>query len=490
MSTIDKKAINESIDRREPFTITFRYADRDLNMTIDGIFAKLLAIHDQLFILNSVISVMRELMGNAQKANAKRVFFTASGLDINNPEDYKKGMKTFRTHFMQKPDEMSGLLMKSDFTVCIDFSITDADISISVRNNAAVLPREMERIMLRIEKAKLYKNLLEAYNDIEDNSEGAGLGIALIVITLKNIGIDPSLFSIERGSSATTVSLRIPRQIKPGMIVSVVKDRILKDITDLPPFPANIVRIMDLCDDPNSSFDIIAGGIMSDPALTSSVLKLSNSAAFISGKRIESVYESVRILGIRNIRAMVMASGARHIMEQRYARYEEIWEHSNRVACYARHIGQKYHGAGVVERASLAGLLHDLGKIILIAAEPNTAKKIREESRNRMLLTETFMEEIAIGISHSTIGGMVVEKWNFPPYLVEAIRCHHDPLKASASTEAVVGAVYLANMFCGIESRKYDFHYLYESMLQKYQLADEKAFNEYHAVLKKSYEAQ
>lgn len=490
MTAIDKRAINDSIDRGEPFTISFKYADRELSRIIDGVFSKLLTLHDQLYILNSVISIMREVVANAQKANAKRVYFTGSGLDINKPEDYRKGMKTFKTHFMQNPDEMSSLLMKSDFTVSIDFGVNERELSLSVRNSASVLPGEMERIRHRMAKAGIYKNLLEAYNDIEDSTEGAGLGIALVIITLKNIGIDTSLFAIESGGHATTVALRIPREIKPGSVVSVVKDRIIRDITELPPFPANIVRIMELCDDPNSSFDVIAGGIMSDPALTSGVLKLSNSAAFVSGKRIESVYDAVRILGIKNVRSMVMASGARRIMEQRYSRYEEIWEHSNRVACYARHIGQKYHGAGVVERASLAGLLHDLGKIILISAEPATAKKIREESKNRMMITETFMEEIAIGISHSTIGGMVAEGWNFPQYLVEAIRCHHDPLKASPASEAVVSAVYLANMFCGIEARKYEYHYIYESILDKYQLGSEKDFNDYHAVLKKSYETQ
>ncbi len=490
MTRIDKKAINDCIERRAPFTVAFKYADRDLSMSIDGIFARLLTARDQLYILNSVISIMREVVANAQKANAKRVYFTGSGLDINNPDDYKKGMKTFKTRFMQKPEEMSSLLVKSDFTISMDFGFDDGGLSISVKTNAAILPREMERIKHRLESARFYKNLLEAYNNIEDGSEGAGLGIALVVITLKNIGIDPSHFTIVSDKHSTTVGLRIPAQIKPGIIVSAVKERILKDITELPPFPANIVRIMDLCDDPNSSFDAIGGAIMSDPALTSSVLKLSNSAAFVSGKHIENVFEAVKVLGIKNIRAMVMASGARQIMEQRYARYEEIWEHSNRVACYAKHIGQQFHGAGVVERAYLAGLLHDLGKIILVAAEPKTAKKIAEEARSRLLITETFMEEIAIGISHPAIGGMVAEGWNFPEYLVEAIRRHHDPLGSSASSEAVVDVVYLANMFCGIETRKYEFQYIYESILQRYQLQDEKAFDAYHAILKKTYAAQ
>ncbi len=487
MGGIDKKAINDLIRKRQPFSLSFKFADLNTIMTIDGIYAKILTAHDQLYLLNSVISIMREVTANAQKANAKRVYFIGTGLNIKDPGDYNKGMESFKSQIMQKPDEMSALLNKSDFTVTFNFGISDRGIRISVKNNAALLPRELERINLRLEAARKYQNLMEAFNDIEDPTEGAGLGIALVVVTLKNIGIDPALFKIESVAQSTAVTLEIPREIKPGGTVSVVKDRILKDITDLPPFPANIVRIMGLCDDQDSSLDVIAEGILSDPALTTSILKLSNSAAFVTAKRNETVNEAVKILGIKNIRSLIMASGARRILEERYSMYEEIWDHCTKVACYARLIAQKFHGQGAVEHASLAGLIHDLGKIILISTDPATVKRIAEETKNRELITETFMEEIAIGISHSTIGGLVAEKWNFPGYLAEAIQCHHDPLKASPANEAVVNSVYLANMFCGIETRKYAFHYIYGSVLEKYQLSDEKAFKEYHEFLKKSY---
>jgi hypothetical protein len=225
MIIIDKKTITDNINRNLPFTVTFKYADRELIMMISGIYVKLLTAHDQLYILNSVISIMREIMANAQKANAKRLFFFVSGLDITNPNDYKKGMKRFKVDFMQNPDDLSTLLIKSDFAVKINFGITENEISISITNNAAVLPREMERIKYRMEKAKVYKNLMDAYDDIQDSSEGAGLGIALVMVTLKNIGIDTSLFKIESDNHSTTVALRIPRLLKPQDIISEIKDR-------------------------------------------------------------------------------------------------------------------------------------------------------------------------------------------------------------------------------------------------------------------------
>ena len=489
MNLIDKKAITDSIIHKQPFSITCKYTDREFIMLASGIYAKLLSAHDQLYILNSVISIMREVIANAQKANAKRLYFAIGGLNITNADDYKKGMDGFKSDFVENPDKLSAVLIKSDYAVTVDFGMTEGEISIGITNNTAVLPHEMERIRYRVEKAKGYKNLMEAYDEILDESEGAGLGIALVMLTLRNIGIDQSLFKIESDGHSTTAVLRIPRLLKPRDIISRIKERILLDIKDLPPFPASVVRILDLCDDPSSSFDDISDGIMSDPALATGVMKLSNSAAFISGMRIENVFDAVRILGIRNVRSMVLASGARRIIEQRYARYEVIWEHSNRVAGYARSIGMTYHGAGVADRAALAGLLHDLGKIILLAADAGTAKKIAEQVKDRKLITETFMEEITIGISHSTIGGLVAEKWYFPDYLVEAIRCHHDPVSTAKAYEPVVDTVYLANMFCGIETGKYEYLYCYESILDKYRLPDESAFDTLHATLKDNYKS-
>jgi putative nucleotidyltransferase with HDIG domain len=484
MDIHDKKTITDNIRRGKPFTLAFKHADYEFIMMINGIYAKMLTASDQLYILNSVISIMREVTMNAEKANAKRLYFIRREMDINDPEDYKKTMKGFSRDIMQKEENFRDILMNSDFTVNIEFSVTDEGSLINVINSSAVLPGEMERIQYRIEKAKAYASLIDAYDDIEDASEGAGLGIALVIVTLKNIGIDASFFSIESGKGSTKVSLKIPRQIKPGDIITGIKERMVREIKDLPPFPASTIRIMELCDDPDSSFDAIAEGIMSDPALASGVMKLSNSAAFISMKRIESVVEAVRILGLRNVRSAVLASSARKIIDDRFSHFREIWDHSNQVACYARHIAQKYHGASVSEKASLAGLLHDLGKIILLATDPVMAQKIADQFRDRLLIAETFMEEISIGISHSAMGGLIAEGWNFPEYLIEAIRCHHSPLGVSKNNENAVHSVYLANMFSGIEAHKYDYHYIYESILEKYRLTDRNAFDALHAELK------
>ena len=488
MDPFDKNAIRTKIENGENFSISFKSTGYDLIMRINGIFAKLLAVTDQLYLLNSVISIIREVIANAEKANAKRLYFLASGLDINDNDAYGRGMNKFKSEVMHKPDFMHDLLSRSDYTIEVAFAIDADNLDIVVVNNAPLLPHELERIRFRLKESRKYNSLMDAFEDLGDETEGAGLGIALVVVTLKNIGIEPGMFRIDSVKNATRVGLMIPKKLKPQEIVTEIKRRMGEEIRELPPFPESAARIMQMCDDPDVSMDFISEGILSDPALASSVLKLSNSAAFITGKRIGNVSEAVKILGLQNIRSMVMVSGTHKVMSEKYSQYEEIWEHSNRVACYARHIGQKFHNAAVADKASTAGLLHDLGKIILLAADKEMARKIAEQVKVRMLITETFMEEISIGISHATLGGHIVSLWNFPDYLVESIQKHHSPMSASGEHEPVVHSVYLANMLCGIESHKYDYYYCYEAILEKYRLADPDEFEAFHESLKKLFE--
>jgi HD-like signal output (HDOD) protein len=99
------------------------------------------------------------------------------------------------------------------------------------------------------------------------------------------------------------------------------------------------------------------------------------------------------------------------------------------------------------------------------------------------------MEEISIGISHSTIGSLISRNWNFPDYLIEAIKFHHSPQNCSEKYRDLVYIIYLANMMVGIEDRKYNFYYMDESVLERYDLLDSVKFNELHQRLKTRYES-
>ena len=165
------------------------------------------------------------------------------------------------------------------------FELSDGDLVIHIENNATMLQDEVERIIYRIDKAIKYNDFTEAYGEIEDSKEGAGLGIVLAILLLKNMGISPENFTIKSKNNVTITKLVIPRELRPMDIISEVRNKIINEIEGIPTFPRHILHLQKLCSDPNSSIELISQNIMTDPALSADVIRLSNSAGFFPGKR-------------------------------------------------------------------------------------------------------------------------------------------------------------------------------------------------------------
>ncbi len=483
----NRKIISAKIEKGEPLKLLFKYVNEQVLMVLNSVLARLLSKNDQIYLLNSIITILRELIINALKANAKRAFFMKNNLDINDAPQYQKGMDKFKKEVVGDFDSIEDDLKRSDLYVQISFEHDSDMIKITVANNSPILTVELDRINYRIQKAIQYNDFSEAYSEIEDDTEGAGLGIVLTILLLKNMGIDAHNYNIEKTGKATITSLAIPSVLKSSEITTKVKEHILNEIDGIPTFPETIIQLQHLCRDPDSTMDAIVKNLKIDPALSSDVIKLSNSAGIVPGKRIEDIKTAVVTIGLKNLEAILLASNARRILNERYSSFEMIWEHCNRVAFYARNIALTFRQSAIVENVYMAGLLHDLGKIVLLATDKKLVKRIADIVNNRKITTTT-MEEISIGISHSTIGSMISKNWNFPEYLVEAINYHHSPYNCSAKYRDVVYAIYLANMMVGIEDRRYSFYYIDEGILEKYNLLDINKFTELHAKIKTKFE--
>lgn len=480
--------IFRKIEAGEPLRINFQYITDDTLILLNSIISRVLAKYDLLYILYSMLTIVREIVVNALKANTKRVFFESYGFDINNAEDYIKGINIFKEKVVGDFEEIRKEVLDSSYYIHFNLDSKPEGLNFSVKNNSNLLPQEEMRIKQRIAVAIQKNNFHELYEDIEDDSEGAGLGIALVILFFKSMGVDPTCFKIRSNGNVTVTSFFIPYQLKPKSVTSLVKDKILEEINGVPAFPENIITLLDLCSSPDACIDEIVSRIKQDMSIVTDVMKLANSAGFITTNRIEDIGTAVMKIGLKNLTSILIASNARKIMESRFSRFEEIWEHCNRVAVYSRLIAEKYKMRGVGENAFLAGLLHDLGQVILLAVDINGIKKIAEIVHDRSIITTTVMEEISIGISHSEIGALVAEKWNFPDYLTQAIRFHHAPQNIKAEYRDIVYIVYMANMLCGVEKRKYQYYYTDEHVLERFKIKSEDELKELHHLIKNKYE--
>ncbi|MDY6967930.1 MAG: HDOD domain-containing protein, partial [Spirochaetota bacterium] len=154
---------------------------------------------------------------------------------------------------------------------------------------------------------------------------------------------------------------------------------------------------------------------------------------------------------------------------------------------YCRNIALQYGLENITDKVFLSGLLHDLGKIILLSTNSELSNWISDITMNREIRTTTIIEEISIGVSHSSIGELIADKWRMPEYLIESIKYHHSPLDASKEYKEVVYITYLANMLCGIEENRYDFLFLEEDVLNMFKFTSEEKFQKLHNNLKNKY---
>jgi putative nucleotidyltransferase with HDIG domain len=487
MSTPSTSDITSKILSGEPFSFSFHYFSEKIILFINSLFAKILPRMDQVFLLDTSITILREICVNAVKANAKRVYFQKMKIDINDPARYTEGLQMFKKNIVGRFEDIEQDLNGSGYKVTFSMKKGERGLTIQISNNVPILPEELERINKRKELAKVYEDFSEAFDDIYDDSEGAGLGIVLISLLLKNSGIGIENYRITADEKATKTQLVIPNQLKPVAVITDIFSQIMEEVNGLPTFPENILELQRMCNDPDATIIEITEKILIDPALSSDVLKLSNSAGFVPGKRIENIPDAIKIIGLKNLHALLIATSARRILDKRYSKFEQIWIHCNMTAYYARKLAVKFKLSRIVENAFLSGLLHDLGKIVMLSTDVTLTNRIADIVKNRKMRTSTVMEEISIGISHARLGEMIARKWAFPEYLIESIAMHHSPLEATDAHRDLVYVTYLANMMCGIESRKYQYYYLETEVLEKLGITTEAQFAALHNELMQSY---
>lgn len=205
---VDLKSIQNAISSKEVVDIYMYSITREVEDFINNLLVYLLNVTDQQQLMSYLSYSALELLSNASKANSKRIYFQEKGLDIFNANDYANGMLTFSTDLGVNKKHFMELVEKEDLYIKLSIQ-ADENIKISVSNKAKLTEAEYKRINDKFERAKVYKSMEEALTDI-DKTEGSGLGIIIIVLMLKQIGLDRDNLIFESENGITTFSISIP----------------------------------------------------------------------------------------------------------------------------------------------------------------------------------------------------------------------------------------------------------------------------------------
>jgi putative nucleotidyltransferase with HDIG domain len=417
---------------------------------------------------------VQELVTNAKKANTKRVYFMERGLDINNDDDYKTGMEKFKEETFDNIAHYLQLQKQKELYIKVTLYVRKNTINIEIRNNSIATKTEQSRILDKIAKARQYDSLEDALSQVLDDSEGAGLGLIILILMLKKMSLGDECFSITTEEKDTVSSISIPFDETMVKNISALSDEIVENINGLPQFPENILHIQRIINDPNLDMSKIARQISIDPALTADLLKVVNSAQYMLSRKVHSISEAVKMVGINGIRDLLYSYGTQKVLGDDTAYKKKLWKHSYKTAFYAYNLARNFkRDRDIMDDVYVGGILHDMGKIIFSNVHPDLLDKINRFCTDKNLPSSTF-ENLSAGMNHAELGARIAEKWNFPEKLVVTIRYHHDPEAVSGEYKDIVDVVYIANMFCEYENGNAGFEQFETGPLKNFGLNSKK----------------
>lgn len=215
-----------------------------------------------------------------------------------------------------------------------------------------------------------------------------------------------------------------------------------KSLRDLPALPAVVTRVLKETENPDVSAQTVEKLLGSDQALASKVLRVVNSAYYGLGGQVTSLSQAIMILGMPQVRNLVLSVSAISTMKPKTARQQEtlklFWLHAFAAAATTQIIAkEKRMNIQDAEVMFLSGLLHDIGKLFLFCMFSQTYDQVLKYAEEKRIST-VEAESRLLGITHGEIGGMMSKAWNLPACLHVLIERHEGPISLDDDPTAFV----------------------------------------------------
>jgi HD-like signal output (HDOD) protein/CheY-like chemotaxis protein len=220
-------------------------------------------------------------------------------------------------------------------------------------------------------------------------------------------------------------------------------------INKLPTLPSSYQKLVEVLRSQNSSIEDVADVISTDPAMTARLLKLVNSAYFGLQKPVADVARAGALLGLDRIMALVLGQGIFSDCEAPKVEgfsMESLWQHSVSTAAAAHRIAiAEQMDRDVVTAAFLAGMLHDIGKLVLAMGLPEQYAKVLKQASTGRPGELQQIEMLELRASHTDVGAYLVGLWGLPNTIAEAVAYHEDPSQSRAAGFGLPAIVHAAD---------------------------------------------
>ncbi|MCR4316944.1 MAG: HDOD domain-containing protein [Planctomycetes bacterium] len=220
-------------------------------------------------------------------------------------------------------------------------------------------------------------------------------------------------------------------------------------IEDLPTLPHIFNKLQQMLKDPETTAKDVGAVLMEDPSLASKLLKIANSAYYGLSHEVRTISHAVVVLGYNSLRSMILGSAVVGLFKPPKRTFQgfdrqDFWVHSVAVGAAARVLARKTRKHDP-EEAFIAGLVHDIGKLILDFYFPEEFEKVLSYiAKNDAWIYDA--ELAVLGVSHCRIAQSLLGKWGLPEVLVDSVVYHHDVESASDKGKPLAAIVHIADI--------------------------------------------
>lgn len=222
---------------------------------------------------------------------------------------------------------------------------------------------------------------------------------------------------------------------------------IISNIDSVPTLPTVVAEVTEVIRDPHVDASHVGQIISRDQALSAKTLRLVNSAFYGFPRKINNITRAIIVMGFNKVRNLALTASVLDSFKSRDRDfdYSGLWKHALGTAI----AGEVLAGllkSSETEDAFVAGLLHDIGKLVMALHAKEAFTKIREHvAKYNVLMLNAEME--LYEIDHGLVGAWLADEWKFPPQLTRAIRLHHNP-DAAREYQEIIYLTHVADIIC------------------------------------------
>ena len=255
----------------------------------------------------------------------------------------------------------------------------------------------------------------------------------------------------------------ITKPCEPDVLIGVVEEslslkekpegkspvEVIKNLKRLPTIPAIYLELNRMLDNLDTHPEEIGVLVARDIALTSSLLRIVNSAQIGLRRNVSTPQEAVSFLGVDIVKTLALGAKLFTMCDDQILRLpylDNLWDHSMHVSGFARQIMKSKGGTRkMVDESMVAGLLHDAGKLVMATNDPQKSMEVVRICKERDI-SLMKAEDAVFGFNHGDVGGVLFRLWGLPQKVVEAVKFHHVPQRSQDKGLSVLAALHLAEM--------------------------------------------